>query len=175
MGKKVGDDELRLAFFFADADFNLGAVPENNNAVKRHRNCRPLVFFYSAVVTGFEKCKLVGFIERIGLEIKTGRVDMSRRYSDALTDALFAHYGKDHRLVAVEIINLVAGGILLELVEGNEAVFLRLGNNKACNLSLGLVAVEEFFIILGIIHCFCKLRFVNKVCAVLLVYKQFFA
>ena len=175
MREKVGNNELRFALFFAEGDFNLSAVTQNNNSVKRHRNRRPLIFLDSAVVMRLEKSHLICFVERIRFEVKTWRIDMSCCDSYALADTLFADNGKDNRLFTVEIINLVSGCILLEFIKGYKAFFLCLGNNKLGNLSLRLVIIEEFFVILGEIHRLLKLCFIYKICAVLLVHKQFFA
>ena len=175
MRKKVGYNELRLPFFFAEADFYLRAVTQNDYAVERHRNRCPLIFLDSAVVVGLEKSNLVCFIERVRLKVKPGRINMSRCDSYTLADAFFADNGKDNRFFTVEIVNLVAGCVLLEFIKGNEALFLCLGNNKFCDLSLSFVIVEKFFVILGEIHRLLKLCFINKICAVLFVHKQFFA
>ena len=65
--QKVCYNKLRVALVFAYIDLRLAAVSFNNHAVKRHRNRCPLVFFYSAVIMGFEKGNVGVFIKRIGL------------------------------------------------------------------------------------------------------------
>ena len=67
MGEQVGNNEFRVAVVLAETNLNLCSVLAENNAVKRKRNCSPLIFLDSAVIMSLEQSKLRVLIERIGL------------------------------------------------------------------------------------------------------------
>ena len=149
MREQVADNELRLALFVADRNSYLLAVRLDDNAVERKRDCRPLIFLYTAVVVSLEERNLAIFVHGVGLDIETGRVDMRRRDLDSVAQRACAENGEDNRLFFYIEPDLVARRILLRRVELLEAA--RLGEllRKRGYLALGSVVAEEGFVSLA--------------------------
>ena len=149
MREQVADNELRLALFVADGDSYLLAVRLDDNAVERKRDCRPLIFLYTAVVVSLEERNLAILVHGVGLDIETGRVDMRRRDLDSVAQRACAENGENDRLFFYIEPDLVARRILLRRVELLEAA--RLGEllRKRGYLALGSVVAEEGFVSLA--------------------------
>ncbi len=84
MRQNIGDVEDRIAVVLADADRLFLSSAEHNHAVQSKRNCRPLILFDTPVVVRFEIAEPLFLVHRIGLQIKTGRVDVGNHNSHAV-------------------------------------------------------------------------------------------
>ena len=142
MGQQVGDDQLGLAAL-ADADIHHGAVGQHHGAAQLQRNGDPLVLADAAVVMGLEVGQLAVLIQRIGLQIQTGGVDMGGGDLGALGQTAAADDSQHQALAPVAGVDLVAGGQGHAPLVGHEAVLLRQCDGGAGAEALRLTGIQK--------------------------------
>ncbi len=142
MGQQVGDDQLGLAAL-ADADIHHGAVGQHHGAPQLQRNGDPLVLADTAVVMGLEVGQLAVLVQRIGLQIQTGGVDMGGGDLGTLRQTAAADDSQHQTLAPVAGIDLVTGGQRHAPLVGHEAVFLRQRNGGAGAEALRLTGIQK--------------------------------
>ena len=147
MREKVGNNELRFALFFAEADFNLSAVTQNNNSVKRHRNRRPLIFLDSAVVMRFQQAKTAVFVKRAEFEVKSGAVNVRRNKVETFFKRCSAYRCKNRGMTFLDVIYLVSRRILFAVFERNKTRLFSLRNGIFHAVVFDFRSVEKFFVI----------------------------
>ena len=77
MRQQVGDEKDGIFRILSDIDADRRPVRQNDDAVQSQRNRRPLIFFDSAVIMCLQQRQTAVLVERILLQIETGRIDMS--------------------------------------------------------------------------------------------------
>ena len=177
MGKKVGDDEFRVARLVAHADLDaldLALVADADNAAQLERNGSPLILFNAAVIMGLEKGHAVVLVERHGADVDARRIQMRGGQADALSEALLADHGEHDALVTVDAVDPVAGleGIVARPCA--EALCLRHACDLLHGVALGLGLVEEGLVALGVGLDALPVRLGQAVKAGLFVIKKLF-
>ena len=153
MGQQVGDDELGIVRLVANAHidlFHLAVVAHADHAAQFKRDRGPLILFDAAVVVGLKKRHAAIFIKRHRADIHTRRIQMCGSQAYALRERLFADHRERDALVAVDLVDLIAG---LEGVVARpcmEAFFLGQAHHFLDCVALGLGLVEEFLVLFGV-------------------------
>ena len=142
MGQEVGDDELRL-IPLAQLHGHHGAVLQRHHAVQLQGNGHPLVLADAAVIMSLEKGHFAVFIQGVGLEIQTGRVDVGGHNLGAACKALPADDRQHDALVPIHPIDLVAAAEHHAPLVGAEARLLRQLHGLAGALPLGLALLQK--------------------------------
>ena len=153
MGQQVGDDELGVLRLVADAHidlFHLAVVAHADHAAQLERDRGPLVLFDAAVVVGLEERHAAVLIERHGADVHARRIQMRGGQAHALRERLFADHRERDALVAVDLVDLVAGLEGVVARPGMEALLLRKAHHFLYRVALGLALVEELLVVLGI-------------------------
>ena len=107
------------------------------------RDGRPLVLLDTAVVVGIEIGHVAVLIDRVGLEIETGAVDVGGGDGHAVGDGTGTDDGEQQRLAAVVGVHLVARLEGLGAVKGDKALRLGQLDGLGDGLALGLGSAEE--------------------------------
>ena len=90
--KQVGYIENRITVFQSDIDIHFFTIFYEYHSDERQRNAGPLVFLNPAVVVGTEVHNAVLFMNRIGFQIQTGRINMGSYDFDSFMDGFFPNH-----------------------------------------------------------------------------------
>ncbi len=97
-----------------------------------------------------EQGEPVFFIQRVGLEVQAGGIDVRGRDADAVAAAVFADDREDRRFFAVVHIDPVAGAVFSAGLERDEAALFGLLHGVGGDFPLRLRRVHEFFVVLAV-------------------------
>ena len=78
MDQEIGHTEYRIVIVVPDGYINDGAVFFCDNAVNGEGNCDPLILFDAAVVVSVEISQLGILVQRILLDVKARRINVSK-------------------------------------------------------------------------------------------------
>ena len=174
MGQQVRDDQLGIAFIAADVHCDSGAIRQRHHAVKLHRDGHPLIFADAAVVVGLEIGQLIVLIQRVGLQIQPGRVDVGGGDLGPLAHGLAADMGQQHALPPVANIHLVSGLQCLSPDQGLVSGLLCEADCLRRAETLGLACIQKRHIFLAVGFHLLQLRRVHTVKAVFTAAQQLF-
>ncbi|MPM71479.1 hypothetical protein SDC9_118444 [bioreactor metagenome] len=150
MGQKVCDDQLGVTLVRADVDGDSLSIFQRHHAMKLHGNSGPLVLSDAAVVVGLEVAQLAVLIQRVGLQVQPGRVDVGGGDLRALAERLFPDAGQIHALAPVAEVQLVPRLQLHAAGKGLEASLLRQPYQLLRALPLGLARVQKRLVVRAI-------------------------
>ena len=150
MGKKVGDDELRVRGVVSDGHVDLRAVAADDLSVQLQRNRYPLVLADAAVMVRLEVGKLGVLIKGIGLDVESRCVGVCRADVRAVGQIFLADDRQHDGLAAVVPIELVAGFDLYAGLVFDKASGLCLADGGKDAFALGLRAVQKRLVRLAI-------------------------
>ena len=167
MGQQVGDHQLGL-ITLADADIHHGAVGQHHGAAQLQRNGDPLVLADAAVVMGLEVGQLAVLIQGGGLQVQTGRVDVSGGDLGALRQA----DGQHQTLAAVAGVDLIAGGQGHAALVLHEAMLLRQSDGGAGAEALRLAGVQERLVDGAVCLHLLQIRRAQHIVAVAVILQQ---
>ena len=171
MGQQVGDHQLGL-ITLADADIRHGAVTQDHGAAQLQRNGDPLVLADAAVVMGLEVGQLAVLIQGGGLQVQTGRVDVSGGDLGALRQAAAADDGQHQTLAAVAGVDLIAGGQGHAALVLHEAMLLRQSDGGAGAEALRLAGVQERLVDGAVCLHLLQIRRAQHIVAVAVILQQ---
>ena len=146
MGKDVADTEDRILRILADADIHLGTVLLEDHSMDGKRECQPLVLLDAAIVMGVQVDHLVLLINRVGLGVQPGRIDMGAKDAHAFLNRFPADPVQGDALSHLVAIDLVAW---LQAGNGKDVPvsgFLGGGDNLPGALTLRLPMVEKMLV-----------------------------
>ena len=79
------------------------------NTVYAQRDRRPLILLDSAIIMGLEVNGIVILIDRIGLKVESGRIDMCSKDIKSFNGTLLADNSSGKALALNALVNLVTG------------------------------------------------------------------
>ena len=145
--QQVRNAEDGIGRVLTHGDLDHGAVLFGHDAVKGQGRRRPLVLLDAAVVVGLEVGHFAVLIERIGLQIQAGRVDVGGADVGALVQRLRADDGEDHAFAVAVAVDLVAGLQLHPRHQRLEAVLFSFGDGPVHRLALDLAVADKAHIL----------------------------
>ena len=148
MGQQICYTEHRIAGVLADDYIQHGAVLTHHGAVQSQRQGSPLILLDTAIVVGLEECQTAVLIERIGLEVQPGGVDMADHHPHALFQILSTDGCQDQCLAPYIPVDPVAGLIAPVRIKGSIAGFLQHCHGGAHCFPLDFCMVEEGLVLL---------------------------
>ena len=150
VGQQIVNGELGVLRRAADRHGHGRAVLQGHHAAELQGDSHPLVLADTAVIVGLEKGQLRVLIERVGLEIQPGGVDVGRADVDALAEGPGTHHGQHQGLAPVDPVQLVARIDRHAAGEGLEALSLRQAHRLGYALPLRLACVQKLLVVLTI-------------------------
>ena len=146
VGQQVGDDQLGLVTL-TDAHIHHSAVLLHHHAPQLEGDRDPLVLTHAAVIMGLEIRHTVFLIQRVGLQIQPGGVDMSGGDLHALRQALLPYDRQHQALAAVGGIHLVTGLQRHAPAVRDKALRLGTGDGGADAETLRLALVQKALVV----------------------------
>ena len=63
--QQIRNTNNRLVVFFSNADIDGSSIFFDDNTVKRHRSCHPLILLHATVVMCLQQCQRIALVQRI--------------------------------------------------------------------------------------------------------------
>ena len=152
MDKQVGYIENGVAVFQSDIDIHFFTVFCEYHADERQRNAGPLVFLNPAVVVGTEVHNAVLFMNRIGFQIQTGRINMGSHDFDAFMDRFFPNHRQNNGFIFLVPIYLVSRFERLHGIDRFKSLFFRTADNFRCRQSFRACRIKERLVFFTVCH-----------------------
>ena len=156
MRKKIADVQDRIVFILPDHNIQDRTVFFCHNAVDRKRKGHPLVFLDSAVIMRVQISQVRILIQRVLLDIQSGRIDVCTKNIHPLCDIFRSHMIQRDGLFHAHIVQLVAGHDLFAagkfLLQAYKTGSLRLPDRLRHTFSFGFTLVQK--IPVGSVHRF---------------------
>ena len=150
MGQQILNDQPGIVLVAADADFHRLAALQRHHAVQLQRHGHPLIFADAAVIMGLQIGQLAVLVQRRGLQIQTGRIDVRAADLHAAFQTFAADDRQKHRLAAVDAVDLIPCLQLLAAHKRTEARLFRLRHRFHHTLAFGLARVQKMLIALAV-------------------------
>ena len=129
MRQNIRNAEYRIFRIFPNTHLHHATVFLAYYTVNRKRQCKPLIFFYAAVIMCIQIYQKFLFIQRILLYIKTRRINVSTKNIQAVFDWLRTNVKQGDSFSKLCYKNLIASTERLSFIYILIAVFFRKLNN----------------------------------------------
>ncbi len=162
MRQKIGYVEYRVGILLSYADVLFLSAGKHNNAVQREGNCRPLIFFNTAVIVRFKIAKTRLLIHGVGFKVKTGRIHMRDHNAyTVLCHVFLTDLYKKNIFAPVQKVTLVARFQFFGKTERLKAVFQSKFFSLDRSVALGFRIIQKVFVAFREVVNFFKLRSVG--------------